>query len=263
MNHVDVTGAHPAVLHRLSSEFDPGTAGAGGGGRTPSMAVGRVLGVDACPGGWVGIVLDRDRAIGRFAPTLAELVGPADDDLRVIAIDIPLGLPDTSVRQADLLVRGALGPRRSSLFMTPVRAAVVASTYDEANAINRRLVGQGVSRQSFGLHSRILEADEFVVNRPKGVIEVHPELSFATMAGTPLAHAKRTWVGARRRRELLRANGIVLDEVGPEVGPAGVDDVLDAAAAAWTARRRDRGRARAHPQPPQVFSDGISCAIWA
>jgi predicted RNase H-like nuclease len=227
------------------------------------MTAGRVMGVDACPGGWVGVVLDRDRAIGRFAPTLAELVGPADDDLRVIAIDIPIGLPDTSLRQADVLVRLALGPRRSSLFMTPVRAAVVASTYDEANAINRRLVGKGVSRQSFGLRDRVLDADEFVVNRPESVIEVHPELSFATMAGTPLAHAKRTWVGARRRRELLRANGIVLDEVGPEVGPAGVDDVLDAAAAAWTARRRDGGTAIAHPQPPQVFSDGISCAIWA
>jgi predicted RNase H-like nuclease len=62
---------------------------------------------------------------------------------------------------------------------------------------------------------------------------------------------------------LISANGIVLEEVGPEVGLAGVDDVLDAAAAAWTARRRDRGTARAHPQPPQVFSDGISCAIWA
>jgi len=227
------------------------------------MVVGRVVGVDACPGGWVGILLDRDRPTGRFAPTLAELVGPAADDLRVIAIDIPIGLPDTSIRQADLLVRDALGPRRSSLFMTPVRAAVVAGTYDETNEINRRPAGQGVSRQSFGLLSRILEADEFVVSRPRGVIEVHPELSFATMSGAPLAHSKRTWSGAELRRELLRANGIVLDEVGPEVGPAGVDDVLDAAAAAWTARRRDQGTARAHPHPAQVFSDGISCAIWA
>ena len=44
---------------------------------------------------------------------------------------------------------------------------------------------------------------------------------------------------------------------------AAVDDVLDAAAAAWTARRYAHGQARSIPQDPQVFSDGIRCAIWA
>jgi predicted RNase H-like nuclease len=45
-------------------------------------------------------------------------------------------------------------------------------------------------------------------------------------------------------------------------GKAGVDDVLDAAIAAWTARRVASGQARAVPDPPERFSDGLPCAIW-
>jgi predicted RNase H-like nuclease len=41
-----------------------------------------------------------------------------------------------------------------------------------------------------------------------------------------------------------------------------VDDVLDAAAVAWTADRVARGTARHAPDPPERFSDGIDCAIW-
>ncbi len=222
-----------------------------------------VLGVDACPGGWVGVCLDGGRAVGRFAPTLHGLVGVDGEALSVIAIDIPIGLPDAGVRQADLLARAALGPRRSSVFLTPARAAVLAETYDEANAVNRRLAGQGVSRQSYGLRTRILEAEEFVDGWVRPVIEVHPELSFTMMGGRPVPASKKTWPGAERRRELLRQNGIDLCAIGPEVGRAGVDDVLDAAAAAWTARRFAAGQAIARPDEPEAFSDGIAAAIWA
>ena len=49
------------------------------------------------------------------------------------------------------------------------------------------------------------------------------------------------------------------------LGPAGtlaaVDDVLDAAAAAWSARRVVAGSARLLPDPPERFSDGRPCAI--
>ena len=42
----------------------------------------------------------------------------------------------------------------------------------------------------------------------------------------------------------------------------GVDDVLDAAAVAWTARRVAAGAARRLPAEPERFSDGVDCAIW-
>ncbi len=66
------------------------------------------------------------------------------------------------------------------------------------------------------------------------------------------------------RRTLLRSAGIHLDQdFGPAGARAGVDDMLDAAVAAWTARRCDAGQASPLPDPPETFTDGLPCAIWA
>jgi predicted RNase H-like nuclease len=95
------------------------------------------------------------------------------------------------------------------------------------------------------------------------VIEVHPEMSFAQLAGgVPLAEPKKTWAGAERRRTLLAEAGITFTEPLGEAGlRAGVDDVLDAAAAAWTARRHLAGHATPLPNPPELL-DGRDTAIW-
>jgi predicted RNase H-like nuclease len=56
--------------------------------------------------------------------------------------------------------------------------------------------------------------------------------------------------------------GIRLDaDLGPAGSAGAIDDVLDAAA--WTARRVARGQAHPLPDPPEIFSDEIPCAIWA
>ena len=44
------------------------------------------------------------------------------------------------------------------------------------------------------------------------MIEVHPEVCFATLAGHPLAHTKRSWVGAEERRRPLASVGIQVPE---------------------------------------------------
>ena len=44
--------------------------------------------------------------------------------------------------------------------------------------------------------------------------------------------------------------------------PPWVDDVLDAAACAWTAARYERGLARSPPDLPEVGDDGRAVAIW-
>jgi predicted RNase H-like nuclease len=98
---------------------------------------------------------------------------------------------------------------------------------------------------------------------PHRVVEVHPEASFAQLAGAALRSRKSSWAGTVLRRRLLAAAGIGLpDDLGPAGEKAGVDDVLDAAAAAWTALRVLRGQARPCPDPPERFSDGLASAIW-
>jgi predicted RNase H-like nuclease len=221
------------------------------------------MGVDACKKGWVGIAGDLK---GYFGVTIGELVAAAEVDgaLAVVGVDIPIGLSSTGPRRADVLARGLVGKRASSVFATPVRAALSAATHAEASAVNLRATGKGISQQAYALARKILEVDAWAPTAGCAVIEVHPEVCFATMAGRPLTHSKSTWAGAEERRQLLAGAGL---QVPADIGVAGqfaaVDDVLDAAAAAWSAGRYAEGRAVAYPEPPEVFGDGPPAAIWA
>ncbi len=223
----------------------------------------RVIGVDACKKGWVGVTNDLR---GYFGPSIDLLVGAADRDgaLDVVAIDIPIGLPTSGPRQADALARRLVGKRASSVFSTPVREALSAPTHAEASAISVQATGKGLSQQAYALGKKIIEVDAWVRSTTRAVIEVHPEVCFATAAGRTLVHAKSTWSGVEERRHILVGLGI---DVPAEIGIAGemaaVDDVLDAAIASWTAGRYARGSAVAHPSPPEDFGDGIPAAIWA
>jgi predicted RNase H-like nuclease len=224
----------------------------------------RVLGVDACKAGWVGITLEGRENRGYIASNIEELVGQAANaaPLDAVAIDIPIGLPDRGRRKADDLARAAIGPRHSSVFITPVRSALLAPHHAAAVAINRELAGEGISLQAYGLRTKLLQVERWVAETDHRVIEVHPEVSFAFLAEAPLTTRKSTWAGAQRRTELVAAAGIRLAGDLGAAGAAGVDDVLDAAVAAWTARRFARGQAICMPDPPEKFSDGLSCAIW-
>lgn len=230
------------------------------------MSVGDVLGADACPDGWTGVVLSGCRARAVVHADIGGLVAmaAAGGPLCAIAIDIPIGLADSGPRQADLLARKAAGPRYASVFLTPVRAALLADTYADALATSRELTGQGISSQAYRLRAKILQVDRWrqgALTCP--VVEAHPELSFAAMAGAPLRDSKSTWAGVARRGELLAAQGIDLDgDLGLAGLRVGVDDVLDAAAVAWTARRVAAGSARRLPADTERFSDGVDCAVW-
>ena len=176
---------------------------------------------------------------------------------------MPIGLPDAGRRQADVLARQLAGPRWASVFMTAVRAALEEVDYAAATAVNVKLAGEGISRQAHGLRAKIVQVDRWVRNAPNRVVEIHPEVSFACLAGAPLGVSKSTWAGAARRRQLLAGAGIVLaEDLGLAGEKAGVDDILDAAVAAWAAVRVASGQARPVPDPPELFSDGLPCAIW-
>ena len=223
----------------------------------------RVIGVDGCKKGWVGVTSDLR---GYFGATIDQLVATADGDgeLEVVAIDIPIGLPLTGHRQADVLARGLVGKRKSSVFPTPIRAALLAASHAEGSALNLRATGKGITHQAYGLRKKILEVDAWVGAVDRTVIEVHPEVCFATLAGHPLAHPKWSWAGAEARRRLLGSAGIeVPEEIGVAGELAGVDDVLDAAAACWTARRYAAGSAICHPETPEQLDEGPLAAIWA
>lgn len=89
-------------------------------------------------------------------------------------------------------------------------------------------------------------------------------MSFRALAGHELASAKNTWAGAVARRRLLAANNTVIpeDDLGG-AAQAAIDDVFDAAAAAWSAFRIAKEPAKRFPASvDQSDTSGRLVAIW-
>ena len=104
----------------------------------------------------------------------------------------------------------AIGRLRSSVFMTPVRAALEAEDHPTAVRVSRERAAVGVSIQAYGLRHRIFEVEERIRTTSTTVREAHPEVTFAHLSGEPLTERKNTWAGAERRRDLLASQGIAL-----------------------------------------------------
>lgn len=207
----------------------------------------QVVGVDGYPRGWVAVVLaegafERARTFRDFVAVLDDFSGAA-----CIAVDIPIG---GGPREADAAARAFVGPRRSSVFPTPPAEIVALDDYREA--LSRH---PGLSRQTFALFRKIREVAEHATD--SRVVEVHPEVSFRALKGAELESPKTTWDGFMERRRLLAEAGIALpDELGSGLP---LVDVLDAAVAAWSARRYALGRAESLPSGA---SPGGRAVIW-
>lgn len=167
-----------------------------------------VAGVDGCRGRWLIV----RRSLAQPDEAWAELVddlGPLIDQCRrsevaAVAIDMPIGLLEHHPRACDVEARRLLGPRRSSVFPAPVRAVLGAGDYDEARRRSRAAAGVAPSRQAFNLVPAITQLDDLIeADDQDQVVEAHPELAFARLAGEPLTEAKRTPRGRAWRRQLL------------------------------------------------------------
>ena len=249
------------VLQRLLQRLD------GSGERLRLAPPIAVLGVDGCKAGWVGVLVSPDgRATLHVASSVAAMVEQirGDTEIGVVAIDIPIGLPHDAPRQADLLARAELPGKASSVFLTAPRVAYLAPDYAAARAasVAASRTGASLSAQAWALTPKILEVDAWVRSRPSVVvIESHPELSFARMNGAPVLAKKKSPDGVAERRELLSRAGLAIPAMFAGMGFE-QDDLLDACAIAWTAVRHATGRSVSYPADPEVFSDGISAAIW-
>jgi predicted RNase H-like nuclease len=236
-----------------------------------------VTGVDGCAGGWVAVTLGPSPHPGRAATALTAAVAVAAtlDGLPLAAvtgIDMPLGLLADGWRDADRMARRALGRRGVTVFAIPPRPVWECATYAEANAACRALTGKGLAAQSWGLRRKIFEADDCrrravtpVAAETGGtaapgirLYEVHPELAFAALAGAPVPDSKHTKAGLAVRRALLAEAGILLP---PRIPGAAENDLLDAAAVAWSARRIAAGRAVVLTNPAQHADDGSEIAV--
>lgn len=209
----------------------------------------QAVGIDGYPGGWVCALLAGDT----ITWATAEVDGIAALLKRdtIIGVDMPIGLSDSGLRECDSLARRELPGAASRVFTTPPRPVLVlglGARNDEVQELSRHLTGIGVSRQALGLATRILALDAAIAADPTlTVLEVHPELSFAALAGRVLDRKKSAAGVGQRVSALLTWRPDIAAALAAAPPDVPVDDALDALAALWSAARWRDGRARTIP----------------
>jgi predicted RNase H-like nuclease len=229
-----------------------------------------LVGVDGCPGGWIAVTESRGRLDARVYADWANLMQAVGHGA-VIAVDIPIGLAANGARTCDLEARRYLEtPRGSSVFPAPARACLTPGSYELLSARHRRVDGRGLSKQAFNLLPKIREVDQYLLQHPQDhsrVREVHPEVSFATWNDGRALVYRKTHVSGRGERERLIDsiwNG-ERERMWTRIKGTGCrrDDLNDALAALWTARRIARGTARRMPWINEFDGRGLRMEIAA
>lgn len=204
------------------------------------------IGIDGCRGGWVYIALEGGKwkaGVKSSIQELHQLLLKA----RLVLIDMPIGFPDPGepVRSCDRLARKLLGKKASSIFPVPARETLNALNYEEANKVNREILGRGLSRQSWGIAPKLKELDEYLRSSGKrvNIREAHPEVLFWSLNhGKVVEGNKKTNKGFVDRINLLQIlfpggweiyNYLQESYSRKEIGP---DDILDALVLAVSAR---------------------------
>jgi len=101
------------------------------------------------------------------------------------------------------------------------------------------------------------------------LVETHPEMAFAMMAGQALAAPKKRSEGKRLRRALLEKEGFREEDLDAALSAyprkqVAHDDVLDAFACAWVAARVATDQAVRFPEEEVPRDErGLEMVIWA
>lgn len=239
-----------------------------------------VAGVDGIRSGWIVARKDGGGVALCHAKDFAAIIAMADE-LAMVGVDIPIGLPDTAEpggRACDREARRLVGPGRTScIFSPPCRSALDAETYAEAVARNRASSadGVGLSLQAYAPFSKLRDVDHRMTPALQArVREVHPEVSFTLLReavaggrdGFSALQPKKSRTGRAQRIELLGRSGLgdveALIAEGRRHGTK-PDDTLDACVAAWTAERLLAGEARCLGGQDSRDGRGLRMQIWA
>lgn len=231
-----------------------------------------VIGVDGCPGGWIAVIWGETPEY-RLLPDFAAVLALTGD---IIAVDMPIGFlttTSTGGRLAERDLRKFLGTEKGrSVFPSPARATVEANPIDHQTAcrINRAHSNppKGMSIQCFSILKKMREIDELMtLEMQNRVFECHPEACFAMMSGgAPILASKKTAEGHKQRETALAKCNFPIKHLPvsnypwKEVGP---DDLLDACACAWTARRILEKRSTRFPPDPPRDAKGLRMEINA
>lgn len=208
------------------------------------------VGVDGCSDGWFAVIYNETDYVTSEVFESIDQLWEDHSDADTILIDVPIGLRENSNRKrpCDARAREILGqPRSSSVFPTPVRAAVHKSSYSEAKAAQEDLTDGSLGTQSWAIADKIYNLDTFLRTTEPDATEVireaHPEICFWALNDEEATSFSKTSQAAAAFWERVE----ILERINPEIlnpirtastgldADVSNDDIVDAFALAITA----------------------------
>ena len=241
------------------------------------MSKSKFVGVDGCPYGWFSVGLDDGAGYEVQAFTTFRELLDHYREARLVLVDIPIGLLECGAgeRKCEPKARKVLEDRRSSVFPVPTRALVykkVANKMNYActNKLSKSTRGKGITRQTYHIMDKIAEVDKVLRDRGASatppVREVHPEVCFwALNHRQPMRSKKKTRDGEDERLRVLQGINPQTQEIYDSAideylrKQVARDDILDALAAAVTAKLgcQDKDKLRPLPEKPPKDRKGL------
>lgn len=230
----------------------------------------KTAGIDGCKAGWILFSLDEDK-LYKIIRTNDELREELDRYDRIF-IDMPIGLEDESyTRECDALLRKKLGAEyASSVFSPPIRPALNAPSYVEANMQSFEYTEKKLTIQSWNITPKIRVLDDFMDESPElrdKLFESHPELLFMNLNRGMIFQKKNTKKGLRHRLDLMKEHEPTVADFFREIkeeyrrNEVEEDDIVDSMVLALAAHQSVTKGIKTIPEEPPVDSKGLKMAI--
>lgn len=231
----------------------------------------KTAGIDGCKIGWILTTFTEGEAKYQIIDNNDELVAAFEYYDRVF-IDMPIGLEDEEyTRDCDRLLRKELGAEYApSVFSPPIRPALDAPSYAEANMTSFEWTEKKLSLQAWNITPKIKLIDKLLRENESfktKVFESHPELLFQKLNGGMIFQKKNLKKGIRHRLELLRAEEPIADDFFREIkeeyrrSDVGEDDIVDSMALAYYAKKSVEKGIKTIPEEVEYDSEGLPKTI--
>lgn len=230
----------------------------------------KTAGIDGCKAGWILITFDEN-------PEYRILEN--NDDFKDallefdrIFIDMPIGLEDeVYTRECDRKLREKLGAEyASSVFSPPIRPALHAPSYVEANMQSYDYTEKKLTVQAWNITPKIRVLDQILSEHEdlrESVLESHPELIFMNLNGGMIYQKKNTKKGLRHRLSLIVNHEEIADDFFRDIkeeyrrNQVEEDDIVDSMALALASKHSVEKGIKTIPNDPPVDSKGLKKAI--
>lgn len=231
----------------------------------------KTAGIDGCKIGWILISFDEGEENYQAIETDEDLKKAFETYDRIF-IDMPIGLEEEEyTRECDAQLRKKLGAEySSSVFTPPIRPALHAPSYAEANMISYEYTEKKLSLQAWNITPKIRLLDQLLTANEEfkeKVMESHPELLYQHLNDGMIFQKKNLKKGIRHRLGLIVDEEPIADDFFRDIkeeyrrSDIGEDDIVDAFVLALYAKWSKDNPIQTLPAEKEYDSEGLPKAV--